>query len=120
MEAAAIVGALKPLLPPPPPGAPGPFALSDEARLRAFAAEAGLTPLEVVDVSSPWEYESEALAVRGIGSSGVAAKAMDASGEAAVNAAHAAAIAPFVQADGRVRIGATCRLLFATPAGKRT
>ena len=49
-----------------------------------------------------------------------AAKAMDASGEAAVNAAHAAAIAPFVQADGRVRIGATCRLLFATPAGKRT
>jgi|GEM_PF-4766806 hypothetical protein len=38
----------------------------------------------------------------------------------AVNAAHAAAIAPFVQADGRVRIGATCRLLFATPAGKRT
>jgi len=120
MEAAAIVGALKPLLPPPPPGAPGPFALSDEARLRAFAAEAGLTPLEVVDVSSPWEYESEALAIRGIGSSGVAAKAMDASGEAAVNAAHAAAIAPFVQADGRVRIGATCRLLFATPAGKKT
>ena len=120
MEAAAIVGALKPLLPSPPPGAPGPFALSDEARLRAFAAEAGLTPLEVVDVSSPWEYESEALAVRGIGSSGVAAKAMDASGEEAVNAAHAAAIAPFVQADGRVRIGATCRLLFATPAGKKT
>jgi hypothetical protein len=71
-------------------------------------------------VSSPWEYESEALAIRGIGSSGVAAKAMDASGEAAVNAAHAVAIAPFVQADGRVRIGATCRLLFATPAGKKT
>lgn len=117
MDAAAIVGALKPLLPPPPPGAPGPFALSDEARLRAFATEAGLTPLEVVDVSSPWEYESAAQAVRGIGSSGVAAKAMDASGEDAVNAAHAAAIAPFVQADGSVRIGATCRLLFATPAG---
>jgi SAM-dependent methyltransferase len=117
MEAAAIVGALKPLLPPPPPGAPGPFALSDEARLRAFAVEAGLKPLDLEDVFSPWEYENEALAVRGIGSSGVAAKAMDASGEDAVNAAHAAAIAPFVQADGRVRIGATCRLLFATPAG---
>jgi SAM-dependent methyltransferase len=30
MEAASLVTALKPLLPAPPPGAPGPFALSDD------------------------------------------------------------------------------------------
>ena len=34
MEAATLIGAIKPLLPPPPPGAPGPFALSDEVKLR--------------------------------------------------------------------------------------
>ncbi len=37
MEAASLIGALKPLLPPPPPDAPGPFALSDEKKLRGIA-----------------------------------------------------------------------------------
>jgi len=113
MDAAAVISVLKPLLPEPPPGAPGPFALSDEKKLRLFALEAGLTPLEVIDVASPWVYADETLAIRGLGSSGVAAKAIEASGEDAVNAAHAAAIAPYRQPDGSVRIGATCRLLFA-------
>ncbi len=53
MEAAAVVAALRPFLPPPPPEAPGPFALSDESALREFAAEAGLSSLEVFDVDSP-------------------------------------------------------------------
>jgi SAM-dependent methyltransferase len=35
MEAASLVGALRPLLPAPPPDVPGPFALSDDAALRA-------------------------------------------------------------------------------------
>ena len=74
MEAAAIVSSLRPLLPAPPPGAPGPFALSDEAKLRAFAEAAGLTPQAVVDVDSPWFYPDEATALRGLGSSGVAAR----------------------------------------------
>ena len=72
MQAAALVGALRPLLPPPPPGAPGPFALSNEATLRAFAASAGLTPIEVFDVDSPWAYPDETTAVRGLNSSGAA------------------------------------------------
>ncbi len=53
MPAASLVKALGSLLPPPPPGAPGPFALSDEA-LRALATQAGLTPLDIVDVDSPF------------------------------------------------------------------
>ena len=53
MEAASLVAALRPLMPTPPPGAPGPFALSDEAALRQFAAGAGLDPVEVFDVDSP-------------------------------------------------------------------
>jgi ubiquinone/menaquinone biosynthesis C-methylase UbiE len=41
MEAASLVAALRSVLPPPPPGAPGPFALSDETALRVFATGAG-------------------------------------------------------------------------------
>jgi SAM-dependent methyltransferase len=115
MEAASLVAALRPLMPPPPPGAPGPFALSDESALRKFAADAGLKPMEVFDVDSPWAYAEEATAVRGLNSSGVAARAMENSGEQAVTEAHAKAIAPFRQPDGSYRIKATFRCLLAQP-----
>ncbi len=72
MEAASLVAALRPLMPTPPPGVPGPFALSDEAALRQFAAGAGLDPVEVFDVDSPFIYADEAAALRGLNSSGVA------------------------------------------------
>ncbi len=113
MEAAAIVASLRPLLPPPPPGAPGPFALSDETKLRGLAEAAGLIPEDVVDVDCTWRYPDEATALRGLGSSGVAARARGLAGAEAVDDAHRAAIAPFRQADGAFRIGATCRFLVA-------
>lgn len=116
MEAAGHVAALKPLLPPPPPGAPGPFALSDEAALRAFAEAGGLIPGEIYDVDSPWHYPDEATALRGIGSSGVAVKAIEHSGEAAFTAAMTEFLAPFRKADGSIGIGASARYLVATPA----
>lgn len=114
MEAAAIVGALKGLLPPPPPGAPGPFALSDPSALKGFAAEAGLTALEVADVACTWQYPDLATALRGLGSSGVAARAAEQVGMDAVDAAHAAALAPFRQGDGSYRLSASFRWLLAT------
>lgn len=113
MEAAAIVSALGPLLPPPPPGAPGPFALSEETKLRAFAEAAGLAALDVIDVDSTWSYPDESTALRGLGSSGISARAMSLVGPEAVNAAHRVALAPFRQIDGSFRIGATCRFLVA-------
>ncbi len=113
MEAATLIGAIKPLLPPPPPGAPGPFALSDEATLRGFAKDAGLKPLEVFDVDCPWHYPDEATALRGVLSSGVAALAINTSGEDAVLDAHAKALAAFKQDDGSYLVGATFRCLLA-------
>ena len=115
MQAAALVAALRPLLPLPPSGAPGPFALSDEATLRAFAASAGLTTIEVFDVDSPWVYPDEATAVRGLNSSGVSTRAMENSSEAAVSEAHRQALAPFRLSDGSYRIGASFRCLLARP-----
>jgi len=113
MEAAALIGSIKPLLPPPPPGAPGPFALSDEATLREFAQEAGLKPLEVFDVDCPWYYPDEDTALRGLMSSGVAALAILTSGEGAVLDAHAKMLATFKRDDGSYQIGATFRCLLA-------
>ena len=113
MEAAAIVGALRPLLPAPPPGAAGPFALSDKDKLRGFAVAAGLVPEDLVDVDSGWRYPDETTALRGLGSSGVAARAKGLVGAQAVDAAHRAALGPFRQEDGTFRIGATCRFLVA-------
>jgi len=111
MEAASLVAALRPLLPPPPPGASGPFALSNETALRAFASAAHLEALEVFDVDSPWQYADLATALRGLRSSGVAARAIENSSAAAVDAAHSKALASFRQPDGSYKIGATFRCL---------
>jgi hypothetical protein len=113
MEVASVLAALRRLTPPPPPGAPGPFALSDEQALRKFAADGDLTPVKVFDVDSPWVYASEATALRGLNSSGITARAMEHAGECAVTRAHAKAIAPFRQSDGSYRIGATFRCLLS-------
>jgi SAM-dependent methyltransferase len=112
MPFASVITALGPLMPPPPLGAPGPFALSDEGALRAFAEAAELTPIDVIDVPSIIAYPDEATALRALNSSGVAARAIENTNEAAVSAAHRAALAPFRQADGSYRIDATFRCLF--------
>ncbi len=115
MEAAALVAALKPLLPPPPPGAAGPFALSSPGALRALAESARLRPLQVFDVACSWTYPDLATALRGLASSGVAVRAAQASGTEAVDKAHAAALEPFRQELGDYRIGASFRWLLAAP-----
>jgi len=112
MEAAALVTATRPLMPPPPPGTPGPFALSNEERLRAFAAAGGLTPVEVFDVECVYVGSEEAL-VRGFIASGVAARAMKIAGEEAVVKAYAEAIQPFHQPDGSYRFTGTFRSLIS-------
>jgi SAM-dependent methyltransferase len=116
MPAAALVAALKSLLPPPPPGAPGPFALSEEAALRAFATGAELAPEDVFDVACTWTYADTDSGVRGLGSSGVAARARQHAGAEKVDEAHRHALAPFRQQDGSYRVAATFRCLLARMA----
>lgn len=116
MPAANVITALRPLLPPPPPNAPGPFALSDKAALTGFAEAAGLQPQQVFDVECPFTYPDLPTALRGLNSSGVAAAAMERAGQEAVSAAHAAALAPFVRADGGYHVPASFRCLVARRA----
>lgn len=113
MEAAEVVTVLKQLLPPPPPNAPGPFALSDDNVLRQFVKKGGFEAYDVFDVDSPWSYPDEPAALAGLAASGVAAKAIGLAGKAAVDKAHRSAIAPFRNADGRIEFGATFKVVLA-------
>lgn len=116
MQAAALVAALKPLLPPPPPGAPGPFALSDKSALAALVEAAGLVQVETADVSTVWRYPDLSTALRGLGSSGVAVKAMENTSADEVDKAHAAALAPF-ERGGAYEIRAVFRWMLAQKRG---
>ncbi len=63
------------------------------------------------DVDSPWVYENLATAMRGLRSSGVAARAIEHSNVEAVDAAHEKALAPFRREDGSYVVGARFRCL---------
>jgi SAM-dependent methyltransferase len=110
-EAAAYIAALGPLLPPPPPGAPGPFALSAPGALEGLATEAGLTPLDAAEVSCPWTFPDLESALTAMLAAGPAIKAIRCAGEAATRDAVAVAIEPFRRPSGEYAIGSAFRYL---------
>jgi SAM-dependent methyltransferase len=112
-EAAGHLKALGSLMGPPPPGAPGPFALSDESKLKSLASEAGLTPGEIVDVPCPWVYPDLKTALIGMLSAGPAERAIRASSFERAREAVAAAIEPFRKASGSYHLNNTFRYLVA-------
>jgi SAM-dependent methyltransferase len=113
-EAAGIIGALGSLLPPPPPGAPGPFALSAPGALEDLAHKAGLTTSRAAEFSTRWDYPDRETALRAHLSSGPAAKAIRHAGEERVVAAISDAIAPFRTAAGGYALENSWRYLLAT------
>jgi SAM-dependent methyltransferase len=115
MEMSTVITALGPLLPPPPPGARGPFALSDEDALHALAEEAGLQPVRMIKIDTAIIYPDLKTALRGLNSSGVASRAIENAGEDAVSRAHTIALAPFRRAGGDYDITASFRCLLAKP-----
>ena len=113
-EAATYLASLKPLMPPAPPDAPGPFALSAPGALERLAIAAGLTPQAANEVSCPWTYPDADTALRALLSAGPAVKAIQTSGEPAVRAAIEIAITPFRNDSGGYTIGSAFRYLTAT------
>jgi SAM-dependent methyltransferase len=103
-EAAAYLSALGKLLPPPPPGTGGPFALSDDVALRQLLSEAGMTANEVDDVDCPWVYKDAETALRGLLSAGPAVMAIQTSGEDRVRETALNALEPFKSASGGYRL----------------
>jgi SAM-dependent methyltransferase len=99
-EMSAYFAALRELMPPPPPGAPGPFALSTPGALEAFVGQAGLTARTELNVPITFEYPDQETLLRGLLSPAPAIKAADESGEAAVSAAILRALHPFRTSTG--------------------
>ena len=99
-ELAPYLGAVGKLLPPPPPGAPGPFALSAPGALEALVGKAGLKPEAVTSVLTTMAFPDEATALRGLLAAGPSERAIRHSGEEASRKGIGEAIRPSRKADG--------------------
>lgn len=102
-ETRVVLAAIGGLLPPPPPGAPGPFALSAPGRLEELVSAAGLKPVDDGEVPVPFEYPDLDTAVRAHLASGPARRAIEHAGFDATEAALRAALTPSVRPDGTSR-----------------
>jgi len=103
-EAAAHLAAIGRLLPVPPPGTPGPFALSAPGALEALLTAAGLTPGPRRIVLVRWEYPDERTMLDALMSSGPAVRAAEHTSAEAVERAIGEACAPFRRDDGSYRM----------------
>jgi SAM-dependent methyltransferase len=103
-EAVAFFKAINALLPPPPPGTPGPFALSLDGAFEKAVARAGMEPGKVEQIDTPWVYPDESTLLRGLLAPAPAARAIQQAGEAVVQAAILTALAPFRTTDGGYRL----------------
>jgi SAM-dependent methyltransferase len=97
-EAVAHFKALGALMPPPPPGAPGP--LAGEQQVAKWATEAGLAVEMDRLVDCPWAYPDLETALRALMSAGPVVNIAQQAGEAAVVDALRACLADFATADG--------------------
>jgi SAM-dependent methyltransferase len=86
-EMRAVLGAIGSLLPPPPPGAAGPFALAAPGALEALIESAGLVPERAIDVPTPYVHADIDTAIRAHLASGPARRAIEHAGAEATREA---------------------------------
>jgi len=110
-ELAPYIAALGKLLPPPPPGAAGPFALSAPGALETLVGKAGLHPDGARTIVTTMTFPDDDTMVRGMIAPGVAERAVRHSGEAAVIQGIRNAAAPYRQADASYRFSNEWRFL---------
>ena len=108
-----MIEALRPLLPPPPPDAPGPFAFSHEGALEELAAAAGLTPQEGRYLAATFTYRDDATAVRAVLSSAAGARAIAAAGEDTARQAVVESLRPFRTSSGAYQLETEWRYIVA-------
>jgi SAM-dependent methyltransferase len=108
-----VLAAIGGLLPPPPPGNAGPFALSQPGSLEALVESAGLTPKEAGEVPTPYEYPDVETAVLAQTSSGPAVRAAQHAGEEAVSQALREVMNGYRKPDGSVCLDNVFRYLVA-------
>jgi SAM-dependent methyltransferase len=102
-EFATTLQAVMACLPPPPPGAKGTFALSEQGKMEALMEQAGLTIRASGDVSCPFEYADDETAWKTISSSGPLVAAIRTAGEETIKQAVLTSLDPFKTPDGGYR-----------------
>jgi SAM-dependent methyltransferase len=106
---ARFIGSLGSLLPPPPPGAPGPFALSAPGVLEALLTDVGATAVGSGEVPTTWHYPDRDTLIRACLASGPSARAIEVAGEGRVADAVVEAHAPFTTETGAYAVPNTWR-----------
>ena len=112
-EAATYLKAVGSLLPPPPPGAGGPFALSENQLLEKILEEIDFKIISNTDISSIWDYPDTDTALKGLLSAGPAAKAIENSGFEKVYETILKSVEPYIQSDGQVVYSNKFRVVIA-------
>jgi SAM-dependent methyltransferase len=112
-ETASVLAAYGSLMPPPPPGAEGPFALSEPGRLQMLVEQAGLSPESVADVECVFAYPDLDTALRALNSAGPGTAAIATVGEERVREVVGQALERFKQPDGGYRMRNVFRYLIA-------
>jgi len=113
-EVASYLKAVGSMLPPPPPGAGGPFALSENQLLEKLLEEVGFLIVDNYDVDSIWEYPDNQIALKGLGSSGPITKVIEHTSSEEVEKTILNAIEPYVRPDGTVVYNNKWRVVTAT------
>lgn len=101
-EAASFLKAAGSLMPPLPPGAPGPFAMTENHLLESVLKEAGFDAVETSDIPSIWHYPDEETALKGLISAGPISNAIAHSGLEKVTEMIRVSMQPYAQPDGSV------------------
>ncbi|MGZ4293577.1 MAG: class I SAM-dependent methyltransferase [Solirubrobacteraceae bacterium] len=116
-DAGAYLQGLAGLMPPPPPGAPGPFALSDEDALRALFDQARLDVQTIDDVRCRWAYPDAATAIAGLECAGPVVRVAEHAGWDAVHQVTRSFLEPFRTNGGGYALTNTFRFVVGTPRG---
>ncbi|MFT3679608.1 MAG: class I SAM-dependent methyltransferase [Ferruginibacter sp.] len=99
-DATLVLKSIGSLLPPPPPGTPGPFALSEDGRIENICENIGLRMLYKTKVPCPFLYYSVNDGIKSFMGTGPAAAALNHTNKAAVEATISKSLQPFHVADG--------------------
>lgn len=99
-EATEVLKAIGKLLPPPPPGTPGPFALSEDGKIESSCKNAGLKVVYQKTVACPFLYSSLNNGVASFMGTGPAAAALNNNEKHVVVNSIATALQPFGLVDG--------------------
>jgi SAM-dependent methyltransferase len=112
-EMRIVLGVIGALLPPPPPGAGGPFALAAPGALETLVDSAGLSAERVIDVPTPYIYPDLSTAVQGQLASGPARMAIERVGRDTVSSALTDALETVKKDDGSVQLDNVFKVVIA-------